>query len=131
MIYSSGSVPAQKLLFQYTNGDAEGGEKDLRGYVSGYFDTVNAGMKEESGSYVKIVEAMKVGEAGGERKGVDVGIEKWLFCSDRVEEVDAAREAGMQAVVVVREGNRALSESEKGGLICVESFDRIGGGKKT
>ncbi|KAH7321566.1 HAD-like domain-containing protein [Rhexocercosporidium sp. MPI-PUGE-AT-0058] len=120
VIYSSGSVAAQKLLFKYTS--AEGEDKDLTGLVSGWFDTVNAGMKGESGSYGRIVEGMK-------GKGKQIEVARWLFCSDRVEEVDAAREAGMQAVVVVREGNKELSESEKERHILIESFDQIGGGK--
>ncbi|KAF4633214.1 hypothetical protein G7Y89_g4908 [Cudoniella acicularis] len=44
IIYSSGSVPAQKLLFQYTDSPPD---PDLRPLISDYFDTVNAGMKQE------------------------------------------------------------------------------------
>lgn len=40
-------------------------------------------------------------------------------------EVDAARDAGMQAFVVVREGNAALSEEEKGRNVLVGSFAEI------
>ncbi|CZT50223.1 related to Enolase-phosphatase E1 [Rhynchosporium secalis] len=116
VIYSSGSVAAQKLLFKYTDGEDE---KNLTRYIKGYFDTVNAGMKGEKSSYVKIVEGIK------QDGNVDVQIGKWLFCSDRVVEVDAAKEAGMQAVVVVREGNAKLSESEKERNILIESFDQI------
>jgi enolase-phosphatase E1 len=111
VIYSSGSVPAQKLLFQYTNSEPEG---DLRGLISGYFDTVNAGMKMEESSYLKIARS----------RGEDVS--KWLFLSDRVEEVEAAKRAGMQSCVVVREGNGVLSEEDKGKHVLIERFDRIG-----
>lgn len=117
MIYSSGSVAAQKLLFKYTE------DGDLSGFVEGYFDTVNAGMKGESASYTKIFEAMREVEGDG-KKVEDVG--KWLFCSDRVEEVDAAKEAGMQAIVVVREGNAPLSEGDKERHVLIERFDEIG-----
>ncbi|KAH9221058.1 HAD-like domain-containing protein [Leptodontidium sp. 2 PMI_412] len=125
VIYSSGSVAAQKLLFQYTNGEGE--DKDLRGLVGGWFDTVNAGLKGERGSYGRIVEGMN--EVRKEKGEKEIEIARWLFCSDRVEEVDAAREAGIQAVVVVREGNKPLSESEKERLILIERFDQIRGGK--
>ena len=117
MIYSSGSVAAQKLLFKYTE------DGDLSGFVEGYFDTINAGMKGERESYTKIFEAMRKVEGDGKRVE---DISKWLFCSDRVEEVDAAKEAGMQAVVVVREGNAPLSEGDKKRHVLIERFDEIG-----
>jgi enolase-phosphatase E1 len=91
-IYSSGSVPAQKLLFQYTT------DGDLREQVSGWWDTVNAGMKMEKASYDTIAAA---------REGVEKS--DWLFLSDRVEEVEAAKAAGMRSRVVVREGNAPVS----------------------
>jgi enolase-phosphatase E1 len=47
----------------------------LRPLIRDYFDTVNAGFKQEKGSYIKIA---------GTRKE-EIG--KWLFLSDRVEEV--------------------------------------------
>lgn len=55
VIYSSGSVPAQKLLFEYTT------QGDLRGLLSGYFDTENAGMKMEKSSYERIAATRKEG----------------------------------------------------------------------
>lgn len=114
IIYSSGSVAAQKLLFQYTNADFQGG--DLRSLIvegEGYFDTVNAGMKQERSSYEKI--------AATRRESV----RKWLFLSDNVKEVKAAKEAGMRSFVVVREGNAPLSEEQKGANVLVESFEKI------
>ncbi|PBP17693.1 putative Enolase-phosphatase E1 [Diplocarpon rosae] len=114
LIYSSGSVAAQKLLFQYTSGSEERGEKDLRGLISGYFDTVHAGPKGERSSYEKIAAT----------RGESVGT--WLFLSDRVEEVEAAKAAGMMSAVVLREGNAALTESEKGRHVVVRSFEEIG-----
>jgi enolase-phosphatase E1 len=110
IIYSSGSVPAQKLLFQYTNSEPD---VDLRGLISGYFDTVNAGMKNEKTSYEKI--AATRSEMPG----------KWLFLSDNVKEVNAAREAGMQSFVVVREGNVPLSVEDIEKNVIVESFEEI------
>lgn len=75
-VYSSGSVPAQKLFFQYS----EAG--DLTPLFAGYFDT-EIGPKREKDSYVRIVEAI------GERP------EHVLFLSDIVEELDAAASAGL------------------------------------
>lgn len=71
MIYSSGSVAAQKLLFRYTDiPNLEDG--DLTPYLKGYFDTVSAGLKQYPESYQKIAQ--------------ETGIEPayWLFLSDNV-----------------------------------------------
>jgi enolase-phosphatase E1 len=109
IIYSSGSVPAQKLLFQYTNSTPA----DLRPLIADYFDTVNAGPKTEKSSYEKIART----------RGEDVG--EWLFLSDNVKEVDAATGAGMRAWVVFRDGNPHLSLSDRLGKVVIESFDEI------
>lgn len=72
-IFSSGSVDAQKLFFQYTGtGEARSATEDLNYLITDYFDTVNAGPKTERQSYVKIAE--KLG-----KKCEDV-----LFLSDNV-----------------------------------------------
>lgn len=72
-IFSSGSVDAQKLFFQYTgSGEARSATEDLNYLITDYFDTVNAGPKAEGQSYVEIAE--KLG-----RKCGDV-----LFLSDNV-----------------------------------------------
>ena len=58
-IYSSGSVFAQKLLMRHVKGSK--GTENLEELVSGgWFDTVNAGLKAERGSYEKISEELKV-----------------------------------------------------------------------
>ena len=82
-VYSSGSVAAQKLLFGHTDAG------DLSGLFAGWFDTVVGG-KREAASYARIADA--IGRAPG-----DV-----LFLSDVVEELDAAREAGMRTVLLDR-----------------------------
>ncbi|MBW8368018.1 MAG: acireductone synthase [Arenimonas sp.] len=82
-VYSSGSVPAQKLFF----GHSEAG--DLRPMVSGWFDTQMGG-KREAESYRRITAALGVPAAAV------------LFLSDVVEELDAAREAGLGTVLVDR-----------------------------
>ncbi|MGF6709266.1 enolase-phosphatase E1 [Luteibacter sp. W1I16] len=82
-VYSSGSVPAQKLLFGFTqNGD-------LTPLFSGYFDT-QTGHKREAESYRRIADAI----------GLPPG--HVLFLSDIKEELDAARDAGMRTTQLVR-----------------------------
>ena len=84
-IYSSGSVPAQKLLF----GFSEAG--NLTSNFSDYFDTV-VGHKRELQSYKNIILALGLPAA-------DI-----LFLSDIEQELDAAREAGMQTIKLIRPG---------------------------
>lgn len=93
IIYSSGSVPAQKLFFGHTTADPS----DMMPYISDWFDTVNAGPKMEADSYTKILSTVPETKAG-----------RWLFLSDNIKEVDAAIAAGMQSYPVVRPGNAAL-----------------------
>jgi enolase-phosphatase E1 len=85
-IFSSGSVLAQKLLFAHTVAG------DLSKYVSAYFDT-NIGAKREAESYQRIAKALAHPP------------QEVIFFSDVVAELDAAREAGMQAILCVRPGN--------------------------
>jgi enolase-phosphatase E1 len=82
-VYSSGSVPAQKLFFGYS---AAG---DLTPLVSRWFDT-EVGGKREADSYRRIVSEL----------GVPAG--EVLFLSDVVEELDAAREEGLDTVLLDR-----------------------------
>ena len=82
-VYSSGSVPAQKLFF----GHSDAG--DLTPLISGWFDT-EVGGKREATSYARIA--------------TEIGLDPadLLFLSDIVEELDAARDAGLQTVLVDR-----------------------------
>lgn len=82
-VYSSGSVPAQKLFF----GHSDAG--DLTPLFSGWFDT-EVGGKREADSYRRIAES--IGMAPG----------SILFLSDVVEELDAARDAGLQTQLIDR-----------------------------
>jgi enolase-phosphatase E1 len=84
-IYSSGSIAAQKLIF----GHSDAG--DLTPFLSGYFDTTT-GPKRDPDSYSKIVDAL------------DLAPSELLFVSDMAGEVDAAHEAGLQALLIDREG---------------------------
>lgn len=83
-IYSSGSVPAQKLLYGYSE------KGDLTPLFSGYFDTTT-GSKLEASSYTKIAAAIGF-------KPSDI-----LFLSDHVGEIEAAQKAGYQVVLVDRD----------------------------
>ena len=71
-IYSSGSVPAQKLFFQYTDNP---GQPDITPHISHYFDTVNAGPKTVAASYETIARETKL------------PADQWLFLSDNVKGV--------------------------------------------
>lgn len=82
-VYSSGSVGAQKLFFAHS----EAG--DLLPLFSGHFDT-EIGGKREAASYTRIAESLGLPPA------------EILFLSDVVEELDAAREAGMATALIDR-----------------------------
>ena len=90
-IYSSGSVAAQKLLFGYSVAG------DLTPSLSGYFDTGTGG-KKEADSYREIAAALGLSEP------------QLLFVTDSLAEAEAARQAGVQAVLSVRPGNPELPE---------------------
>ncbi|NDG23300.1 MAG: acireductone synthase [Synechococcaceae bacterium WBB_10_009] len=85
-VYSSGSVPAQQLLYGHSNSG------DLTGLFSHWFDT-RVGAKQQPDSYRKIAEAM-----GVEPSGV-------LFISDALAELEAAHGAGMAVLLSDRPGN--------------------------
>jgi enolase-phosphatase E1 len=102
-IFSSGSVLAQKLLFGHT---AYG---DLLPYFEGYHDTTT-GPKREARAYAAIAEAF----------GLPPG--EILFLSDVVEELDAAREAGMRTGLFLRPGNKP---AVPGGHPAYKSFSEL------
>ncbi|RLN31592.1 hypothetical protein BBJ28_00021328, partial [Nothophytophthora sp. Chile5] len=104
-IYSSGSRQAQKLLFQFSD------KGDLRRYLSVYFDT-KVGHKRESASYREIVQSL----------GVDSGRDV-LFVTDVLEEAQAAKEAGLDAVLSLRPGNKPLPETP--GFPTIRSFAEL------
>jgi enolase-phosphatase E1 len=87
-IYSSGSEHAQKQFFTHTL------EGDLCGMFEGYFDTT-VGAKREPASYGAIATKLAVTPR-------DI-----CFFSDVVAELEAARAAGLQVVLVNRPGNAA------------------------
>ncbi|CAI5958866.1 unnamed protein product [Closterium sp. NIES-64] len=89
-IYSSGSREAQHLIFGYSN------VGDLRRFISGFFDTTT-GHKREARSYSEIALTL------GAHSPSDI-----TFCTDILEEAQAAKQAGLQAVLLSRPGNGAL-----------------------
>ncbi|WP_049421727.1 acireductone synthase, partial [Stenotrophomonas maltophilia] len=107
-VYSSGSVPAQKLFFGFSDAG------DLSPLVSGWFDT-EVGGKREADSYRRIVQAI----------GVPAG--EILFLSDVVEELDAAREAGLQTRLIDRLDDYPLPRTGQAvnGHQRVENFQQI------
>ena len=87
-IYSSGSIAAQKLIF----GHSVAG--DLAPLLSGYFDTTT-GPKRDTDSYARIAGAIGLRPS------------ELLFLSDMPAEIDAARAAGLQALLIDRAGGPA------------------------
>jgi len=107
-VYSSGSVPAQKLLFAHTDAG------DLTPLFSGFFDT-EVGGKREAGSYRAI--AARLGTPPGNT----------LFLSDVVAELDAAREAGLRTVLLDRREDypQPRTSTAANGHARAESFSAI------
>jgi enolase-phosphatase E1 len=107
-VYSSGSVPAQKLLFGHSTAG------DLTSLFSGWFDTAIGG-KREPGSYRNLVSALG-------RPASEI-----VFLSDVVEELDAARAEGMDTVLLDRRQDYAVPRigQETHGHRRVESFTDI------
>jgi enolase-phosphatase E1 len=107
-VYSSGSVPAQRLFF----GHSDAG--DLSGLFSGWFDT-EIGGKREADSYRRIAESIGLPAA-------DI-----LFLSDVVAELDAAREAGMATVLIdrIEDYPQPRNVEQSNGHRRLESFSAI------
>ncbi len=82
-VYSSGSVPAQKLYFAHTE------YGDLLSLFADFFDT-EVGGKRESASYSQIAARL-------DRSPAEI-----VFFSDVLEELHAAKSAGLQTVLVDR-----------------------------
>jgi enolase-phosphatase E1 len=85
-IFSSGSVAAQKLVFEHTPFG------NLTPQIEAFFDT-NIGSKRDAQSYTRISEQLHAGPA------------EILFVSDVPDELDAASTAGMSVALAVRPGN--------------------------
>jgi enolase-phosphatase E1 len=101
-VYSSGSKPSQKLLFGHT------GYGDLTSLFSGYFDTKMGGKKEAS-SYRAIA------------KQLGLEPQEILFLSDSLDELNAARSAGMGTILLCREGSLPMNPPHP----AVSTFNEI------
>lgn len=108
-VYSSGSVPAQQLLFGHSTAG------DLSPLFSAWFDTAVGG-KREVASYANIVQSL------------GVPAREVVFLSDIVEELDAAREAGLRTVLLDRRQDYPMPRMGEAchGHERVESFAGIG-----
>ncbi|MFB3060538.1 MAG: acireductone synthase [Candidatus Binatia bacterium] len=102
-IFSSGSVLAQKLLFQSTTAG------DHTQFIRAYFDTT-IGAKGETESYRRIAAEL------------DLPPSKIVFVSDVVGELDAAQSAEMQTVLCVRPGR---GRQENSGHPIIHSFAEL------
>lgn len=100
-VFSSGSVQAQRVLFGYSDFG------DLTPLFSGYFDT-NVGSKRDVDAYLHIIDA------------IALPAESILFLSDTYQELDAAREAGMQTLQLIRDDSVNVSDHH-----AISSFDQI------
>ncbi|MDF3820387.1 acireductone synthase [Leptospira sp. 96542] len=85
-VYSSGSVEAQVLIYQYSE------LGDLRNFFTSYFDTAIGGKREKE-SYLNISSQLKSDPS------------EIRFFTDIVEEAEAAKEAGFDVVILDRPGN--------------------------
>lgn len=99
-IYSSGSINAQKLLYQHSS------YGDLSNLFSHWFDT-NIGSKQNKQSYSKIAETLKVAP------------EQIVFISDRKSELSAAEEAGFKALFSQRRNN---PETDNGNYVAIKNY---------
>jgi enolase-phosphatase E1 len=102
-VYSSGSVAAQELFFGHT----EAG--DLTALFDGWFDTETGG-KRERGSYLRISETIGLPPPA------------IAFLSDVGAELDAARDTGIQTILVCRPPGRCPGNATHP---CVADFDAI------
>ncbi|XP_036675131.3 enolase-phosphatase E1 [Drosophila suzukii] len=93
-VYSSGSVAAQKLIFGHSIAG------NLQPHLSAHFDT-HVGHKQKQQSYDNIAKLLKEEP------------QEILFLTDIPGEADAARSAGLQAIILQRPGNAALTDDQK------------------
>lgn len=105
-IYSSGSVDAQKLLFENSE------QGNLLKYLTGYYDT-KIGAKREKESYQSIL------------KNIEASAEEALFLTDVFAEAKAAKEAGLHVVLLERPGNSELSEEERKEFPVISTFSDL------
>lgn len=84
-VYSSGSVKAQQLIFQYSDFG------DIRPLFTDYFDT-QVGAKQQPSAYENIISQLPF------------VANEVLFLSDVAAELDAAKSAGLKTLHLIRDG---------------------------
>jgi enolase-phosphatase E1 len=102
-IFSSGSILAQKRLFETTPSG------DLTRFIVAHFDTTT-GPKRERESYRRIAQALNLAPP------------ETVFISDAIEELDAAANCGMQTLLCVRPGRPDPAEPAHS---VIHSFDEV------
>lgn len=102
-VYSSGSINAQKLLYQHSN------YGDLSHLFCHWFDT-NIGGKQIKQSYSKIAETLNTNP------------EQIVFISDRKSELSAAEAAGFKVLFSLREGN---PETDNGIYLGITNYAKL------
>ncbi|XP_058055461.1 enolase-phosphatase E1 [Anopheles bellator] len=105
-IYSSGSVDAQKLLFEHSE------KGNLLKYLSGHYDT-KIGAKQEKESYESIL------------KNINAEAADVVFLTDVIAEAKAAKEAGVNVVLLDRPGNAELSEEDRKEFPVITTFSEL------
>ena len=103
-IYSSGSVLAQKLLFATTP------DGDLTSSIQAFFDTA-VGAKSARESYARVAQELN-------RPAPTI-----VFVSDVSAELTAARSAGLQVILSIREGNPPQPDAER--FDAIHSLDEL------
>src|SRR5262249_24946587 len=103
-IFSSGSVLAQKLLFEHTTAG------DLTQFIHANFDTTT-GPKTDPESYRRI------------SSGLQLDTAEILFITDVTTELEAATNADMQNALCIRPGN--LPQAKVSEQRVIRSFDEI------
>ncbi|XP_044728576.1 enolase-phosphatase E1 isoform X2 [Chrysoperla carnea] len=106
-VYSTGSIESQKLLFSWSSAG------DLTSHINTHFDQTLVGSKTDATSYQKIATKL------------DCKPESIVFLTDSVEEAKAASEAGVNAVLVHREGNTPIQDEHKKLFPIVKSFKEL------
>lgn len=109
-VFSSGSVKAQKLLFGYSQ------YGDLTYLFDGYFDT-QVGNKKTVTAYQNIQKAIRMVRGSV----IALSASEILFLSDVIAELDAAKTAGYQTLLLDRQ--KSIKNSQ--GHDVVNNFDAI------
>ncbi|KAF2073260.1 hypothetical protein CYY_005422 [Polysphondylium violaceum] len=105
-IYSSGSIAAQKLLFNFST------HGSLIPFLSGHFDTT-IGSKLESSSYTSILNA------------INKSPDSCLFVTDSIFEAKAAYKAGLHVCLSLRPGNNPINDPDFSLFKNVSSFEQL------